>query len=93
MWKMLQRREPDDYVVATGETNSVRDFAKLAFGEVGIERWERFVRTDKRYLRPADVQQLCGDASKASRKLQWKPKTKFRELVRIMVKAELESLA
>ncbi len=93
MWKMLQRKESDDFVIATGVTHSVREFLELAFAEAGIEDWKRFVKKDPRYLRPADVQHLCGDASKAARVLGWKPRTKLRELVRIMVRADMEAVA
>ncbi|HEV8594931.1 MAG TPA: GDP-mannose 4,6-dehydratase [Thermoplasmata archaeon] len=91
MWKILQQKDPDDYVIATGQTHSVREFLQLAFAETGIKDWQSYVKEDKRYLRPADVQHLCGDASKAHRKLGWKSKTDLEELVRIMVKADLET--
>jgi GDPmannose 4,6-dehydratase len=91
MWLMLQQPEPDDYVVATGETHSGREFAELAFGHVGIEDWERYVRIDPRHFRPAEVDHLIGDASKARRVLGWEPKVDFPELVRLMVDADLKA--
>jgi GDPmannose 4,6-dehydratase len=92
MWRMLQQEEPQDYVVATGETHSVREFAELAFGHVGLD-WERYVKTDPEFLRPAEVDHLVGDASKARRELGWEPRHSFRELVEMMVDADLERLA
>jgi GDPmannose 4,6-dehydratase len=90
MWRMLQQTKPDDYVIATGESHTVREFVELAFREVGIEDWEKHVRTDPKHLRPAEVYTLCGDASKAKRVLGWVAKTKMPQLVKIMVKADLE---
>ena len=92
MWRMLQQDEPDDYVVATGETHSVREFAEIAFGHVGLD-WEQYVKTDPEFLRPAEVDQLVGDPSKAKRDLGWEPRHSFRELVEMMVDADLERLA
>ena len=89
MWLMLQQDKPDDYVVATGETHSVREFCEEAFSYVGLD-YKDFVRIDKRYMRPAEVDILIGDASKAKRILNWEPKTKFKELARLMVDADLE---
>ena len=89
MWGMLQAKRPDDYVVATGETHSVREFAAEAFRCVGLE-WKKHVKFDARYLRPAEVDDLRGDASKARRVLKWKPRVGFKELVRMMVDADLE---
>lgn len=91
MWRMLQQDEPDDYVIATGETHSVRDFAKLAFEHVGLD-WEEFVVVDQRFMRPAEVDFLVGDADKANRVLGWRPRTSFGELVEIMVDADLALL-
>ncbi len=87
MWLMLQQREPDDYVVATGETHSVKEFAEAAFAHVGLD-WRDYVRTDSRFYRPAEVHLLQGDASKAREKLGWRPRTSFRELVAEMVEAD-----
>ncbi len=91
MWLMLQQEEPDDYVIATGETHSVREFCELAFDHVGLD-WERHVRIDDRYLRPAEVDHLLGDATKASQELGWKPTVTFEELVTRMVDADLAQL-
>jgi GDPmannose 4,6-dehydratase len=91
MWLMLQQSEPDDYVVATGETHSVKDFLKLAFGHVGLD-WEKYVEIDPKFYRPAEVDQLVGDATKAHKKLGWTPKTKFADLVRLMVDADMQLL-
>jgi GDPmannose 4,6-dehydratase len=91
MWLMLQQDEPDDYVVATGEPHSVREFCEIAFGHVGLEL-EQYVKTDPQFLRPAEVDQLVGDASKARDKLGWAPRHTFRELVEVMVDADLERL-
>ncbi len=89
MWLMLQQETPDDYVIATGETHSVREFVQEACNVAGISDWESAVEHDARYDRPAEVDLLIGDASKAKEKLGWVPKTSFKELVRIMVEAEL----
>ncbi len=91
MWLMLQQDEPDDYVIATGETHSVREFLDEAFGYLNLD-WKEFVEIDSRYFRPAEVDLLVGDASKARRKLGWEPKTTFKELVRLMVDADLADL-
>jgi GDPmannose 4,6-dehydratase len=88
MWRMLQREEPGDYVVATGETHSVREFLDEAFSYQGLD-WREFVRTDPRYLRPAEVDLLLGDATLAKCRLDWKPRVGFRELVRRMVDHDL----
>jgi len=88
MWMMLQAKTPDDYVIATGETHSVREFLELAFNHVGLN-WKDYVKSDQRYLRPTEVDILLGDASKAKRELGWKPKTTFPELVREMVESDL----
>ncbi|WP_373480057.1 GDP-mannose 4,6-dehydratase [Geminocystis sp.] len=91
MWLMLQQENPDDYVVATGETYSVREFLELAFSHVNL-KWEDYVAFDERYLRPAEVELLIGDPSKAKEKLNWKPSVTFPELVNLMVDADLEAL-
>jgi len=88
MWLMLQQPQPDDYVVATGETHSVRDFLEEAFASVGLA-WKDFVKVDPKYFRPAEVDVLLGDSTKARRVLGWKPKVGFKELVRLMVEADL----
>ena len=89
MWLMLQQKEADDYVIATGESHSVRDFVELAFSAVGLDQQE-YVKMDERFMRPADVPELRGDASKAREKLGWKPETSFEELVKMMVRADVE---
>ena len=89
MWKILQHDKPDEFVLATGEMHSVKEFLEAAFSRVGLD-WQKYVECDKRYLRPTEVDQLLGDASKAKRELGWEPKVKFRELVDMMVDADLE---
>jgi GDPmannose 4,6-dehydratase len=89
MWLMLQQDEPDDYVIATGETHSIRDLLDVAFRQVGIDDWSGLVRQDPRFMRPAEVDRLVGDASKAREVLAWKPKVGFEELVAMMVEADL----
>ena len=88
MWLMLQQREPDDYVIATGEAHSVREFVEKAFDVVGLD-WQEYVRVDKRFFRPLDVPCLVGDCSKAKKKLRWEPRTGFDKLVKIMVSEEV----
>jgi GDPmannose 4,6-dehydratase len=91
MWLMLQQPEPDDYVIATGETHSVREFLECAFARAGLD-WQKHVEIDPRFYRPAEVDQLVGNPEKAKRKLNWSPKTKFSELVGLMVDADIELL-
>lgn len=91
MWLMLQQDHPDDYVIATGETQSVQEFCQEAFSYVDLD-WREFVVQDPRFMRPAEVDLLVGDASKAAEKLGWEPSVTFRELVRIMVDADLEAI-
>jgi GDPmannose 4,6-dehydratase len=91
MWQMLQAEKPDDYVVATGATHTVRDFCELAFGHVGLD-WNDHVTVDPKYFRPTEVDLLLGDASKAKRVLGWTPTTSYAELVRLMVDADLALL-
>jgi len=91
MWRMLQQPTPDDYVVATGETHSVREFCERAFSHVGLD-YRKYVVIDKRYFRPTEVDVLIGDASKAKERLGWRPQVKFDDLVRLMVDADLEAL-
>ena len=90
MWLMLQRKKADDFVIATGRAHTVREFLEEAFGYVKLD-WKKYVRVDKKFFRPLEVNNLRGDASKARRVLGWKPKTSFRELVRLMVDADLEA--
>ena len=91
MWLMLQQENPDDYVIATGETHSVREFLDEAFGLVGLD-WKKYVGIDPRYYRPAEVDLLLGDPTKAKEKLGWKPKTTFKELVKIMLEYDLNNV-
>ena len=88
MWMMLQQPEPSDLVLSTGEQHSVRDFAEAAFGLVGLD-WSKYVRIDRAYLRPAEVDTLLGDSTKAREMLGWRPSVSFQELVRVMVEADL----
>jgi GDPmannose 4,6-dehydratase len=92
MWLMLQQDQADDYVIATGETHSVREFVEKAFACVDLD-WQEYVKIDPRYFRPAEVDLLIGDAAKAKKILGWQPKTTFVELVRIMVEADIDELA
>jgi GDPmannose 4,6-dehydratase len=89
MWRMLQQDEPDDYVIATGETHSIRDFLDIAFAHVGIDDWTPHVTQDPRFMRPAEVDQLVGDAGRARERLGWKPTVSFPELVMMMVDADI----
>ncbi|MFZ9180427.1 MAG: GDP-mannose 4,6-dehydratase [Rickettsiales bacterium] len=88
MWLMLQHQKPQDYVIATGETHSVREFLEEAFNYVNLD-WQKYVEIDSRYFRPAEVDLLIGDASKAKQELNWTPKVKFKELVKMMVDADI----
>jgi GDPmannose 4,6-dehydratase len=92
MWLMLQQDRADDFVIATGETHSVRDLVEVAFGHAGLD-WQKHVRLDPRFLRPAEVDLLIGDASKARAALGWEPRVDFKALIRMMVDADLERLA
>jgi GDPmannose 4,6-dehydratase len=91
MWLMNQQSEGDDYVIATGESASVRDFANVAFARANLD-YEKYIKIDKRYLRPAEVDALIGDASKAKKKLNWEPKTKWKDLAELMVDADIQLL-
>ncbi len=91
MWRMLQQDKPDDYVVATGETHSVKEFLEEAFSYEGLD-WKKYVEIDSKYYRPAEVDMLVGDASKARKVLGWEPKVRFRDLVHLMVDADIEDL-
>ena len=93
MWLMLQRDTPEDYVIATGETHSVRECCQVAFEEAGLADWEQYVTIDPAFVRPAEVDHLIGDPGKAERDLGWKPQTSFEELIRLMTRADLELLA
>ncbi|MDY6854712.1 MAG: GDP-mannose 4,6-dehydratase [Thermodesulfobacteriota bacterium] len=90
MWVMLQQDKPDDYVIATGETHSVREFLEETFSYLNLD-WKEYVEIDQRYFRPTEVEVLIGDASKAKRELGWKPKVRFKNLVRMMVDSDLEN--
>ena len=92
MWRMLQQDQPDDYVVATGETHTVQEFLEVAFARAGLDP-KKHAAFDKRYLRPAEVDLLIGDATKAKKKLGWEPKVKFKQLAEIMVDADIQLLA
>jgi GDPmannose 4,6-dehydratase len=91
MWLMLQQDKADDYVVATNETHSVREFLEAAFTHAGLD-WKKHVEIDPRYYRPAEVELLIGDYSKAKRQLGWEPKTRFGDLVKLMVDADVDLL-
>ena len=91
MWLMLQQDEPDDYVVATGETHSVQELVDVAFSRVGLD-WQQYVGQDPRFMRPAEVDLLVGDPSKVGEKLGWEPNYHFKELIEMMVDADLDML-
>jgi GDPmannose 4,6-dehydratase len=91
MWRMLQAEQPDDYVLATNETHTVQEFVEEAFRHVGLD-WQKYIKYDARYERPAEVDLLIGDPAKAKKQLGWEPKVRFKELVQIMVDADLASL-
>ena len=93
MWLMLQQNEPDDYVISTGENHSVRDFLDAAFREIGIPDWKPYVTEDPAMIRPAELHELCGKSDKAKQKLGWIHKVTFRELVKMMVEADLRRLS
>jgi GDPmannose 4,6-dehydratase len=90
MWLMLQQDKPEDFVIATGETHSIKELFDLAFAEVGIKDWKPYIKQDPRFMRPAEVDLLIGDYSKAKKTLGWEPEVKFSELVKMMVKNDLE---
>ncbi len=89
MWRILQQDVPEDYVIATGETRTIREFLEMVFGQLELD-WNEYVEVDPRYFRPAEVDLLLGDASKARKQLDWTPQTDVRELARIMVEHDLE---
>jgi GDPmannose 4,6-dehydratase len=91
MWLMLQEENPDDYVIGTGEAHTVREFVDLAFATADLD-WREYVEVDPHYFRPAEVDYLCADASKARRILGWEPTVTFKELVRIMIEADIKEL-
>jgi len=90
MWLMLQQDEPDDYVVATGVTHTIEDLVRMSFAEVGIDNWQDYVRQDPKYFRPAEVDLLIGDSTKARTKLGWEPEVDFAQLIKMMVANDLE---
>jgi len=92
MWLMLQQDEPDDYVLATGVTHSIRDLLNESFKTIGIDDWSKYVIKDEKFFRPAEVDVLKGDASKAKQKLGWEPKTSFSEMISKMVKNDIKLL-
>jgi GDPmannose 4,6-dehydratase len=92
MWLMLQKDTPEDYVIATGDTRSIREFLDAAFKHVGIDNWESYIKVDPRFMRPAEVDVLRGDFTKAKTQLGWEPKTSFDELVKIMIENDLNIL-
>jgi GDPmannose 4,6-dehydratase len=89
MWSMLQQDEPDDYVLATGETHSIRELLDVAFSHAELD-WKKYVEIDPRYFRPAEVDLLLGDPSKAQEKLGWRPRVGFQELIKMMVDSDIE---
>jgi GDPmannose 4,6-dehydratase len=93
MWLMLQQEEAEDFVIATGHTHSVRECVEVAFDEAGLSDWQRYVEIDSQFVRPAEVDLLIGDPSKARERLGWEPRTSFEELIRLMTRADLELLA
>jgi len=92
MWMMLQHEKPDDYVISTGQTRTIREFLDAAFAEVGIDDWSAYVKQDPRFMRPAEVDVLRGDSSKAREVLGWKPNVSFEEMVKRMVRSDIETL-
>ena len=91
MWLILQQSEPEDFVLATGKTHSVRDLLEAAFDAAGLD-WQKYVEIDPKLIRPAEVDSLCGNATKAHEKLRWEPRVGFEELIRMMVKADMEAI-
>lgn len=92
MWMILQQKKPNDYVVATGETHSVQEFVEESFRVIGIKNWKDFIGKDERYMRPAEVDYLIGDYSKAKKELKWEPRVSFKQLVEMMVKSDIDML-
>ena len=93
MWMMLQQDKPDDYVIATGEEHTIREFLEIAFKCINIDDWEKYVLQDERYMRPAEVAVLCGDSSKAREVLGWKPETSFEQMIINMITKDIELLS
>lgn len=92
MWLMMQQESPDDYVIATGKQHTIGEVLDIAFNHVGIEDWNKYVESDPRFKRPAELHSLCGDSSKARTRLGWKPKTRFDDMVRMMTDADLKRM-
>jgi GDPmannose 4,6-dehydratase len=92
MWLILQQKEPDNYIISTGDTHSIEDFVKIAFNHAGIKDWKKYIKIDPRFKRPAELFTLKGKSDKAKKKLNWKPKVKFEELVKMMVDADIKRL-
>ncbi len=92
MWLILQQKDPDDFIISTGETHSIRNFLDIAFRHVGIDNWDSYVKIDPKYKRPAELFILQGKSNKALKKLNWQPKVKFKELIKMMVEADMERL-
>src|SRR5205085_153801 len=90
MWMMLQQEDPSDFVIATGEAHSVRECCEIAFEEAGLRDYERYITIDPAFVRPAEVDHLIGDPSKAARELGWRPRTTFEQLIRLMTRADVE---
>jgi GDPmannose 4,6-dehydratase len=90
MWMMLQQPKPDDFVIATGKTNSIEQLLEVAFSAAGLKDWRQYVRQDQRFFRPAEVDLLIGDASKAKAKLGWQPKVDFNSLIEMMVRHDID---
>jgi GDPmannose 4,6-dehydratase len=93
MWLMLQQNEPDDYVIATGISHSIREFLDISFKYIGINDWSSYVKQDNHFIRPADIQCLCGDCTKAKTKLKWEPIINFEQLVKNMVDSDIKLLS
>jgi len=93
MWLMLQQPEPDDYVISTGITHSVRDFVEAAFNAAEITDWEQYIKADPQYMRPAELNLLQGNSTKAATRLNWQPKVNFEELVSMMVTEDIKRLS
>jgi GDPmannose 4,6-dehydratase len=93
MWMMLQQNEPDDYVIATGENHSIKEFLEVAFSIVGITDWENYVEQDPRFMRPAEVDELKGDASKAKARLGWQPTKSFNDIIKEMVENDISLIS
>ena len=89
----MQMKKPDDYVISTGDTHSIREFLDVSFKHIGIEKWDKYVGQDPRFMRPAEVDVLRGDSTKAQNELGWKPQTSFKQLVKIMIDNDLKRLS